>query len=179
MAELGATNLFDLPVGPTVYRVFLLPSPLQVDLSFTPAADFAPAGPNWRLLFGSAGEPAHREPRPAGEVVGYGALFALHAWTSIARGRLWQAEHWVTRARDEALALAARRCGLRENEYRGVDDLPPDVLSRAATRVGGLEPAELRRALRAVIELLLAEGGADAAHVAERLRELLARPSTV
>jgi predicted nucleotidyltransferase len=42
-AELDAIELFDLPVGSTVYRVFLFPCNLQVDLSFTPQAEFGPA----------------------------------------------------------------------------------------------------------------------------------------
>ena len=176
MAERGAVVLFDLPSGPTIYRVFLLPGCLQVDLSFTPAAQFAPASPTWRLLFGRAGEPAHTPPpRSAGESVGYATLFAVHAGASIARGRLWQAEHWIASIRGETLALVSRRHGLRGAEYRGVDELPPDLLARAsATRVGDLEPDELRRALRAAVELLLAEAGGDADHVEERLRELVA-----
>ena len=175
MADLGGTMLFDLPAGPTIYRVFLLPGCLQVDLSFTPVAQFARAGPNWRLLFGTAGEPAHVAPRPVAEIVGYGALFAVHARGSIARGRVWQAEHWITGVRNEALSLAARRHGVRDREYRGVDELPPAVLERAApARAGALEPEELRRALRAAVELLLAEAGDDAAHVEERMRELVA-----
>jgi hypothetical protein len=175
MAELGGVVLFDLHAGATVYRVFLLPGCLQVDLSFTPASQFAPAGPNWRLLFGTAGEPAHIAPRPVEEIVGYGALFAVHARGSIARGRVWQAEHWITGVRNEALSLAARRHGVRDREYRGVDELPPEVLERAVSaRAGALEPEELRRALRAAVELLLAEAGDDAAHVEERVRELVA-----
>jgi hypothetical protein len=175
MADLGGTTLLDVAAGPTVYRVFLLPGCLQVDLSFTPAAEFAAAGPAWRLLFGAAGEPAYRTPKPAGELVGYGALYAVHAAASVARGRPWQAEHWIAGVRDQALALATRRRGLRDGEYRGVDELPADVLDRAApTRVRDLEPEELRRALRAAVELLLAEAGADAAHVETRLRELVA-----
>ena len=173
MAELGGTKLLDVPAGPTIYRVFLLPGCLQVDLSFTPAAQFAAAGPTWRLLFGSAGPPAHRAPQPIDEIVGYGALCALHASSSIARGRLWQAEHWITGVRDSALSLATRRRGLRDAHYRGVDELPADVLEGAqAARVRELDPDDLRRALDAALELLLAEAGDEAAHVEGRLREL-------
>lgn len=42
--ELDAVDLFDVHVGPTVYRVFLLPGNLQVDLSFTPEAEFGARG---------------------------------------------------------------------------------------------------------------------------------------
>src|SRR6266571_4189698 len=38
--EFRAVKLFDLPHLSTLYRVFLLPGNLQVDLSFTPRADF-------------------------------------------------------------------------------------------------------------------------------------------
>ena len=57
--ELAAVHLADLERGPTTYRVFLLPDALQCDLSLTPAAQFRPAGPRFRLLFGqTAGETA-------------------------------------------------------------------------------------------------------------------------
>src|SRR5207247_8571549 len=65
--ELDAVQLADLERGPTTYRVFLLPDALQLDLSMTPAGQFRPAGPRFRLLFG---EPAADEPEvptpPAG-----------------------------------------------------------------------------------------------------------------
>lgn len=70
---------------------------------------------------------------------------------SIARGRVWQADHWITAVRDDALAL-----------------------ERAArSLVAGHDPAELRRALRAAVELLLVGAGEAADHVAPRLRELV------
>src|ERR671930_484425 len=58
--QLDAVHLADLQRGPTTYRVFLLPDALQLDLSMTPAAQFRPAGPRFRLLFGetAADEPA-------------------------------------------------------------------------------------------------------------------------
>ena len=63
--ELDAVHLVDLERGPTIYRVFLLPDLLQFDLSMTPAAQFRPAGPRFRLLFGeTAGERCFRRRRP-------------------------------------------------------------------------------------------------------------------
>src|SRR5690348_2434640 len=57
--ELAAVQLADLEAGPTIYRVFLLPDALQLDLSMTAAAQFRPAGPRFRLLFGeTAASPA-------------------------------------------------------------------------------------------------------------------------
>src|SRR5690242_15937158 len=39
VAEFDAAHLFDLPSGPSIYRVFLLPGCLQFDLSFTPRSE--------------------------------------------------------------------------------------------------------------------------------------------
>ena len=52
--ELDATHLVDLPSGPLLYRVFLFPGALQVDLSCAPASEFGAGGPRWELLFGEA-----------------------------------------------------------------------------------------------------------------------------
>src|SRR5918997_6273574 len=51
-----AIHLVDLERSRTTYRVFLLPDALQFDLSMTPAAEFRPAGPRFRLLFGQTAE---------------------------------------------------------------------------------------------------------------------------
>src|SRR5438132_4496613 len=68
--ELDAVQLADLERGPTTYRVFLLPDALQLDLSMTPAAQFRPAGPRFRLLFGetAAGESEVSEPSVVGDL---------------------------------------------------------------------------------------------------------------
>lgn len=178
VADLRGTQLFDLPSGPTIYRVFLLPGCLQLDLSFTPAAAFAPAGPRFRLLFGDAGEPAPRATRPTSELLGYAVHHALRAYVCIERDRPWQAERWIGGIRTETIALACRRRGLPEAEGRGVDDLPDEVLARFDDAlVRSLDPPALRRALRAAVDALLAETDearelADA--VEQRLRELVA-----
>src|SRR5665213_1146024 len=56
LADFDAVVLFDLPFLSTIYRVFLLPGKLQVDLSFTPAAEFGALGPRFQLLLGAAVE---------------------------------------------------------------------------------------------------------------------------
>src|SRR5919204_6937498 len=70
IGERDAVHLADLERGPTIYRVFLLPDALQFDLSMTPAAQFRPAGPRFRLLFGetAAGDAAASAPRVAGNL---------------------------------------------------------------------------------------------------------------
>jgi hypothetical protein len=172
-------HLADLERGPTTYRVFLLPDALQFDLSMTPAAQFRPAGPRFRLLFGEtgAGEPAVSAPPAAGDLFGWGVIYALHSRACIERGRVWQAEHYVGAVRDHALSLACLREGLPAVQARGYDDLSAEILARfEATHVGALEPGALRAALAASVLALMREGAEarlpHAETVAQRLAEL-------
>jgi hypothetical protein len=159
--ELGAVHLVDLERAPTIYRVFLLPDALQFDLSLTPAARFAPAGPRFRLLFGETVEGEARTPTPpaAEDLFGWGVIYGLHARACIERGRVWQAEHYVGAVRDHALSLACLRRELPAVQARGYDDLPDETLATFdGTHVGALEPERLRTALTAAMRLLLEEG---------------------
>jgi hypothetical protein len=160
--EFAAVQLVDLERGPTIYRVFLLPDALQLDLSLTPAARFAPAGPRFRLLFGeaAAGEAAAAPgPPAAADLFGWGVVYGLHARACIERGRVWQAEHYIGAVRDHALSLACLRRELPAVQARGYDDLPAGTLaSLEGTHVGSLQPERLRSALSAAMRALLHEG---------------------
>jgi hypothetical protein len=178
--ELEAVHLVDLERGPTTYRVFLLSDGLQFDLSMTPAAQFRPAGPRFRLLFGetAAGDPVLPEPPGASDIFGWGVIYALHARACIERGRVWQAEHYVGAVRDHALSLACLREGLPAVQARGYDDLSAETLARFEdAHVGGVEPGALRPALAASVVALMREGAEarlpHADTVAQRLAELL------
>jgi hypothetical protein len=188
--ELDAVHLADLERGPTTYRVFLFPDALQFDLSMTPAAQFRPAGPRFRLLFGEtaasesevstrpvAGDLFIPTPPVAGDLFGWGVIYALHARACIERGRVWQAEHYVGAVRDHALSLACLRQGLPAAQARGYDDLSAETLARfEAAHVGAVEPGALRAALAAsVLALMRAGEEARLPHadtVAQRLAEL-------
>jgi hypothetical protein len=187
--ELDAVQLADLERPPTTYRVFLLRDALQLDLSMTPAAGFRPAGPRFRLLFGElapggsqaptsvAGTLFIPTPSVAGDIFGWGVIYALHARACIERMRVWQAEHYVGSVRDHALALACLRHGLPAAQARGYDDLPPDALARFEdAHVGRVDEGALRVALGASVRALLREGAEarlpNAKVVAERLAEL-------
>ena len=171
--ELDAVHLFDLLAGASLYRVFLLPGCLQVDLSFTPAAAFGARGPRFRLLFGEAVDVPLPSPASANELFGLGVHHAVRARFCIERGRRWQAEYWISGVRDQALALACRRRGLAVAEGRGFDDLPTDVLAPFDDAlVRSLEPAELRRALTSAVSGLLRESG-EAADLAARVEAQL------
>jgi hypothetical protein len=178
--EFEAVQLFDLLSGPITYRVFLLPSSLELDLSFTPASEFGAGGPKFRLLFGEAVEQPWGSPPPAQELFGYGVHHALHARSCIERGRYRQAEYWISALRDHALALACRRRGLDGDYGRDFDELPAEVVEPInEALVRSLEAGELRRALGHAVNALLRESteAQDMAEKVERqLRELTSEP---
>jgi hypothetical protein len=145
----------------------------------TPAAQFRPAGPRFRLLFGetAAGGSEASTPPVAGDLFGWGVIYALHARACIERGRVWQAAHYVGAVRDHALSLACLRNGLPAVQARGYDDLPAEILARfEAAHVGVVESGALRAALAASVVALMGEGAQaclpHAATVAHRLAEL-------
>jgi hypothetical protein len=176
--EFGAVQLFDLPSGASIYRVFMLPGCLQFDLSFTPAAKFGATGPKFQLLFGSSVEKPYNQSPSAHELFGYAVHHALRARLCIERDRFWQAEYWISSTRDYALSLACQRHGLPASNARGFDALPADVRDGfMSALVTSLERAELLRALGSAIEGVLREGAVVqdlAASVAPQLRLLIA-----
>src|SRR5205085_6629022 len=133
-----------------IYRVFLLPSTLQVDIAVVPEQHFGARAPSFKLIFGNAAElPQAPAPNPE-SLIGWAWLYALHARSTIARNKPWQAEFMISGMRDQVLALACLRHGLPAREARGIDRLTPGVttpLQEALVR--SLEPEELLRAFRA------------------------------
>jgi hypothetical protein len=173
--KFGAVHLFDLPFRSSMYRVFLVPGTLQVDISFTPSADFGATGPKFTLLFGDAVTRTFLEPSTPGHIFGLGAHHAVRARICIERGRVWQAEYWISGVRDQALALACRLAGLESANGRGFDDLPPDVLDPfKESLVRFLDRQELMRALKCAVDELLESGRKldAAARIQEQLRAL-------
>jgi hypothetical protein len=176
-ARFRAVQLFDLPFLSSLYRVFLLPGGLQVDLSFTPEAEFGALGPQFELLFGTAVERAIPQPAPARHHLGLGVHHLVRARICVERGRLWQAAHWIGAARDEALSAACRVRDLPAGNGRGTDQLPAAVLAAFdGTLVRSLDREELLRALESVARATLA-GAADVPGAEEALgsplRELM------
>jgi hypothetical protein len=154
--EFNAVQLFDLPYQSTLYRVFLFPGNLQVDLSFTPRTDFGPLGPKFMLLFGSSVERGQPKPASPKHLFGMAVHHLVRARICIERGRLWQAEYWIAEARNQALALACHHRGLPTSYGRGFDDLPQDILKPfVKTFVGELNRDRLLNALADTIDGLL------------------------
>ena len=174
--EFDAVQVLDLEVGPTIYRVFMLPDLLQVDLSFTPAAQFAPRGPAFQIVFGEAGEMPKRVARTAEDIFGWGVVHGIHAWRCVERARPIQAVHHIGATREHALMLACLRRGLDPDE-RSWDRLPDEVRDGVAAGLAhSLEPKELLRAVAGALDFLFSESeavGGAAPRLEPALRDLV------
>ena len=172
--DMGALHHWDLRAGSWVYRVFLLPSGLEIDIGVAPEKDFGARGPRFRPLFGTPGQVEPPPPPDARHIVGLGWHHVLHARVCIERGKPWQAEYWISAVRDYTLALASIRLGEAASDARGADRLPADVtgpLKEALVR--SLDEAELRRALGVATACFLGEIEALDAELCARLRPVL------
>jgi len=173
-----AAHHLDVKAGAWIYRVFLLPNTLQVDLAFVPAEEFRALAPTFRLVLGEANEPRHAAPPVPIDIIGLGWLYALHARSCIARSKLWQAEYMVSGVRDHALALACLRHQLPSIHGRGIDQLPSGVTAEfEGSLVRQLDRVELSRAFQVVLRGLLREIRSVDEELAGRLQEPLLRLS--
>ncbi len=156
--DFAAVHHWDLRSGSAVYRVFLLPGWLEVDIAFIPAAEFGPLGPNWRTVFGATVPLEPSGPPEFSQLAGLAWHHALHARVSMERQRYLQAEYWIGAMRSQVIALTCLRLGYPDAHAKTAHRLPADVTARLAnTLVRSLDPAELRRALAAATTALSAE----------------------
>ncbi len=121
----------DINASGGLYRALLLASTLQVDLSFWPHGHFPTGGSPVQVLFGQPDPPlasVEAEDDLSGHVR-MSWLYALHLRSALGRGRLWQALWMLEGIRNQVIALLCVPYGLPAAEGRGVDRLPPAVLS--------------------------------------------------
>ncbi|HEY7781304.1 MAG TPA: hypothetical protein VIC85_13930 [Ktedonobacterales bacterium] len=172
--DLGALHDWDLPAGASLYRVFLLPDGLELDIGVTPQREFGPRGPHFQTLFGTSG-PLTPPPSPdTRSLIGMSWHHVLHARACIERAKPWQAEYWISALRDHTLALACLRLGEPADYGRGLDRLPAPVTGPFADAlVRSLETPELRRALAAATTCLIRELDAWDPALSARLGPLL------
>lgn len=150
-----AVELFDLTAGSTLYRVFMLPGALQVDLSFTPMPLYGPRGGSFEPLFGPTGEATAASSPSRARLFGMGIHHAVRARVSLERGRRWQAEYWISETRNCAFALACLSQGLDPGHGRGYDQLPPETTAPfERALVPSLDRSGLLGGLAAAIDLL-------------------------
>jgi hypothetical protein len=114
----GAVAHVDVMRGSTLFRVFLLENTLQVDVAFWRTEDFAATGPNFLLIFGQAKPPQHTPPPTPVSLIGMAWLYALHVRSSLARGRILQAEYMLSGMRNHVCELLALRCGVTPHQGR-------------------------------------------------------------
>jgi hypothetical protein len=169
-----ALHHIDVRAGAWIYRVFQLPNSLQVDLAFVAEVEFRALAPSFRLIYGEAKEPAYAPAPSSANLIGMGWLYALHARSSIARRKLWQAEYMISGVRDHALALACIRYGYSAVHGRGFDLLPREVAAQfEGSLVQKLDEGELGRAFGVAVLGLSAEIQIADAELAGRLKETL------
>ncbi len=174
--EFDAVQLFDLPYRETIYRVFLFPHCLQVDFSLSPQDSFGPTGSRFALLWGSAREEIPDLPTSSQSMLGQAAHHLVRAKFCIERGKLWQAEYWISAARDHVLALTCADLGLSSNYARGVDQLPQELLKLfEESLIGSISKDELARSLECTIHLLLrsSQSVSPSPKIESALRDLL------
>lgn len=158
--DYGAVQHLDVQSGAWIYRVFLLSNTLQIDLAFAPQEQFGARAPTFKLVFGGTGGATHAAPAQQEVYIGWCWLCALHIRSSLKRGKVWQAEHFLSGMRNYLISLLCRRYKLPEKEGRGVDQLPPEELRKLeATLADSLDPSELRRAFTALTGFYLEEVG--------------------
>lgn len=176
----AVVDQLDVPASGALYRVLLLASTLQVDLSFWPYEHFLVGGPPVRLLFGERDErvaDAGADPHAAAdglELVRTGWLHALHVRSALRRERPWQAAWMLEGLRRQLVALQCARHGLPGREGRGIDALPPDVRHELArTLLPSLDPGELHRVFVELVRQLLAEAARQQLTLPEGLEHAL------
>ncbi len=175
-SELVVDHL-DIRASGALYRVLLLASTLQVDLSFwphdQPLAGDAPVA----VLFGEFPITlldAAAEPDQSHSAVRMGWLYALHLRSALGRGRWWQASWMLQSIRDVLVGLYCQRLDLPQSEGRGVDRLPADLLDGLVrTHPSRVESEQLSAGFEVVTRLLLEEAERHDVHVSADLADVV------
>ncbi|HEU5129276.1 MAG TPA: nucleotidyltransferase domain-containing protein [Glycomyces sp.] len=170
----GAVHHLDILAGGVLYRVFLLDSSLQVDVSFWPHDQFRATEPGFKAVFGTPNPPTEPNAPDPARMIGMSWLYALHARSAIARERHWQANMMLDHLRDELLALACVRLGLDHHHGREADRLPAKVLGALHhARAVSVDRGELIRSKIALLDCFAAEVALHDQALADRLRPAL------
>lgn len=154
----GAAHHLDVIAGGVLYRVFLLASSLQIDVSFWPEDQFRATESGFALLFGSPQPSTEPRDPEASREIGMAWLYALHSRSAIARGRVWQAIMMLDHLRDQLLMLACLRHGLNPHHGREADRLPASFLTALQqARAASMTETQLARSHAALVKILADE----------------------
>lgn len=158
-SEQSVVTSMDVQSDGALYRVFLLASTLQVDLSFWEHDQYGGNGRDaFVVLFGEEGVTRSAGEFRASSALDMAWLYALHVRSALARGRVWQALYMINGLRNQLVAVWSQRAGENPSQARGIDRLAPRQLHRLeATVPFDTTIASLRAAFAAEIELLVEE----------------------
>lgn len=153
-----ANKLFDLSYKESLYRVFLLPNALQVDLSFTPSEHFGAITDNFKLIFGNQRKREFKSLPEINSIAGYTILFALKTRTSTEREKYWQAEYYLSKCRENIMILKCLKENLNSFDGRSFDELPPRFLQQIQnTLIDEPTKQNLENGLKSTIQILIEE----------------------
>lgn len=163
--ELPVAHHYETAFGTTLVRGFLMDNGLEVDLAFTPSADFTVWAPV-RVSFDRTGSatraaesPEQWTPAPNwADEAGFAWHDVLHACVAVNRHKPWQALFYLQRVRNRTLSLASERHGLEALEVKHVDELPsPERDPLLATLVDRLDSDVLIMAIDVTTRAFLDE----------------------
>lgn len=127
--QFDAHVLFDLPHRQSIYRVYLLPNALQVDLSFTPTKYFGALTKKFKLIYGNV---KRQEIVPIPEyktIYGYAVLYALKTRCALERMKVWQSYYYLGKYREYIMQLKCIEVNVDSKDGRGYGDLPTSFLT--------------------------------------------------
>ncbi len=157
-AEFNIVHFFDIRHATAIYRVFLFPNCLELDLSVVPENDFGAIAPDFQLLFGKSNE---RKDFPKPDIVnltGLGWHHVLHANSALRRNKPWQAEYWISALRDHAISMKCIRLGLPSFYAKGADSISnQEMKGMESTLTKSLDLSDLTVNLILITRLLISE----------------------
>lgn len=163
--SLPVAHHYETAFGTTLVRGFLLDNGLEVDISFTPSAEFTVWSPV-SVVFDRRGRttqiaavPEEWVPTPDWQgQAGFAWHDVLHACVAANRNKPWQSLFYLQRIRNRTLALASERRGIDADEFKHVDELPAAELEPlTASLVNDLSAASLIEAIDVATRAFLDE----------------------
>lgn len=153
--DYGGVDLLDVWRGNTIYRVFVLPGNLQLDISFSPEKEFGALNKDFVLLYGKQYDKPQQKETNVKDLYGWIIHHLIRTKYCIARNRLWQAEYWLSEARDYMLNILCIEQGLNADHGRGYDDLPKEITNKLkGAFIREINKAEIERVLQLQLEIL-------------------------
>lgn len=157
-AEFNVVHFFDLRHATAIYRVFLFPNCLELDLSVVPENDFGAITPSFQLLFGKANKPTDFLKPDIVNLIGLGWHHVLHANSAIQRNKPWQAEYWTSALRDHVISMKCIRLELPSNYAKGADSIShQEKKEMESTFIKSLDLSELKINLILISQFLTSE----------------------